>query len=989
MAENTFKSPGFFEREIELTAQKQQPLGTPAGVIGSSMMGPAFVPLTIGTFTDFENRFGTVSPDKPATYAVREWLKNRTSLTFMRTLGSGANAESSDFEMTRSWGFVKNAGFKITPESGKGSVQFLFADHVISANSDVGFPIYTDNETYNLRESGQAADNSPIKILRGMIMCARNAKFEVSDAEGGTYGGSANPNSVNGSNTFWMKLTHGAQTKELLVSLDPDNTYYVGKVLNTDNKKFMEEGYVLYLDLGVEHELAPVDTAGSVYIEKGSSDIVNSDLSSDDFDKMFGRFDTRYQAPRTTPFISQPYGKVEHELFHFECMSDGSVANNNFKVSIANLRKSTDPNYPYGTFDVLVRRFNDNDFAPEVLERFVGCTLDPNSESFVARKIGDKRVAFDFDAALPEERRLVISGRYPNQSLNIRIVMNDSIYKGEVPATAIPFGFKGIPVLNVNGNLETTPGVNFPAMPLTFKATKGKVKSSGYTFIGEAGNNERADVRIYFGVKTTRIVDNDKVENGVLQSNLSGLTSPVVKAYTKFMGVQGGQNKIGHFVSDADSHNSNKFTLARVALGDSDASEAFEDLSAGQSMINSAYIRNGEWNASTYTIEDAISTTARPTLASLVHDDTANNFNKFSGFAKFTNVFYGGFDGLNVLDGDIEDMNDKASSGEDGGKALLTADGLGLVGTKTGDSFNLSGEGQENNIVASYRQAISIMTDPMTVKHNLLVIPGIRDPYITNYAANLVRDYSMAMYIMDIPNYDGQQTRLFGTGRPDVEFTGNEVESRAMNNNYVATYFPDVFITDPVNNRRVLVPASIAAMGALGYNDSVSYPWYAPAGFNRGALGFVENVKTRLSVSDRDDLYERRINPIANFPNGGFVIFGQKTMQINASALDRVNVRRLMLEVKRQIVEVASLILFEQNNKGTRDRFLGLVTPRLGTIQAQAGIEKFKVICDDTNNSEADVDENRLNGKIILVPTKTIEFIAIDFIVTNSGVSFE
>ena len=567
--------------------------------------------------------------------------------------------------------------------------------------------------------------------------------------------------------------------------------------------------------------------------------------------------------------------------------------------------------------------------------------------------------------------------------------MNDSVYKREVPEAALPFGFKGIPVLNVNGSLQTTTGVNFPAMPLTFKATRGKVKSSGYGFVGEAGNNERADSRIYFGVKTTRIADNDKVSDGVLQSNLSGLTSPVVKAYTKFMGVQGGQDKIGHFVADADTYNSNKFTLARVAIGDTDAATAFADLSAGSTIINSSYIRNGDWNASTYNIADPISSTSRPTFASLVHDDTANNFNKFSGFAKFTNVFYGGYDGLNILDSDIEDMNDKASSTELGGKASLTADGLGLVGTKTNDSFNLSGEGQDNNVVASYRQAISIMTDPMTVKHNLLVIPGIRDPYITNYAANLVRDYSMALYVMDIPNYGESQNRLFGSGRPDVEFTSNEVESRAMNNNYVATYFPDVFITDPINNRRVLVPASIAAVGALGYNDSVSYPWYAPAGFNRGALGFVENVKTRLSVSDRDDLYERRINPIANFPNGGFVIFGQKTMQINDSALDRVNVRRLMLEVKRQIVEVASLILFEQNNKATRERFLGLVTPRLGTIQAQAGIERFKVVCDDTNNSEGDVDENRLNGKIILVPTKTIEFIAIDFIVTNSGVSFE
>jgi len=359
---------------------------------------------------------------------------------------------------------------------------------------------------------------------------------------------------------------------------------------------------------------------------------------------------------------------------------------------------------------------------------------------------------------------------------------------------------------------------------------------------------------------------------------------------------------------------------------------------------------------------------------------------------KFTNVFYGGWDGLNILDGDIEDLNDKAASSEvsSGGKAGLTTSGLGLQGTKDGDSSDMSGQGKDNNVISSYRQAIKIMTDPMAVRHNILAIPGVRDPYVTDHAAGLVRDYSMAMYVMDIPNYNGDQERIFDTGsRPDVEYTANNLEGRAIDNNYVASYFPDVFVSDPINNRRVLVPASVAAIGALAYSDNVSYPWFAPAGFNRGALDFVENVRTRLAVSDRDDLYERRINPIANFPNGGFVIFGQKTMQINQSALDRVNVRRLLLEVKRQVSEVANVVLFEMNNAETRARFVNLVQPRLALIQAQAGIEQFRVICDDSNNTPQDAEENRLNGKIVLIPTRTIEFIAVDFIVTNAGVSFE
>jgi phage tail sheath protein FI len=181
----------------------------------------------------------------------------------------------------------------------------------------------------------------------------------------------------------------------------------------------------------------------------------------------------------------------------------------------------------------------------------------------------------------------------------------------------------------------------------------------------------------------------------------------------------------------------------------------------------------------------------------------------------------------------------------------------------------------------------------------------------------------------------------------------------------------------------------VVALGALGFNDKVAYPWFAPAGFNRGALDNVTNVDVRLNSSDRDTLYDARINPIATFPNGGFVIFGQKTLQQAKSALDRVNVRRMLLEVKRLIVQVANRLIFEQNTPQTQARFVSQVVPLLALVQTQAGIEQFQVVCDATNNTETDREQNRMNGRIVLVPTRVVEFIAIDFIVTNSGVSFE
>ena len=1059
MAEQTFKSPGFFEQELELTAERQRPQGVPAGIIGAAKMGPAFIPLTVGTFTDFENRFGSLTPEKFAPYAVKEWLENRTSVTFLRVLGAGANSTSTNFQNTRNYGFVKNAGFQVQPNATDremGAVQFISAEHAISGDSDVGYPLYADSGIAGVREDvdGGGIASDDINLVRAMILNTSGSYFVAGTDANQTWGETDIwvAQSDTDSNIFYLKLvldgytaasdidlswgndddstvaqygsndvdvTTNVPNRVYKCSFDPDSQFYLGKVLNTDPKKFQSEGHLLWLDLGVENELAPVNTAavkaklvtglgtGSTGVDTTYSAAQGN--SEHEWNNLFGKFNARYRAPKTTKFISQPYGKTEYDLFHFECISDGAIANNEYKVSISNLRRSIDPNYKYGTFTVEIRKFDDSDHVPQIIERYVDCNLDPTSENFVAKKIGDKKAVFNFDAVNDAERRLVVSGRYPNRSLHVRIVMDRKVYDKQIPEDSLPFGFRGIPVLNVNQRLGNKAGAEvqttrFPALPHTYKITRGEVLKSDadtYSYSGQCGTKERTDSKIYWGVKMNRIEDDATMTGGIFQSNISSLPSVITKAYTKFMGISGNALATGVFNDDADDFLNNKFTLAQVVLGKGSAtlgstysatlqalgSKSLADLgSPSVEMKNAVYIRNGVWDLTTYEVPDSYEPDfTRFSLATLVHDPSPSYFNKFSKYMKFTNVFYGGFDGLNILDEDIEDLNDKASA-IDGGKSGDTyTGGLGLKGT---DDGTMSGKGLENNIINSYRQAIKIMTDDTAVKHNLLAIPGIREPKITDYAASSIRDYQMAMYIMDIPSYDEDSNRLFEHGRPDVEASSDNFENRVIDNNFCATYFPDVFIDDPVNNRAVKVPSSVAALGAIGYNDSKAYPWFAPAGFNRGALGFVSNVTTRLSVADRDELYDKRINPIANFPDGGFVIFGQKTMQIQPSALDRVNVRRMLLEVKRQVAAVANLILFEQHTPATRKRFEALVSPRLALIQAQAGIEQFRVICNETNNSQKDIDENRMNGRILLVPTRAVEFIAIDFIVDSSGVSF-
>jgi phage tail sheath protein FI len=282
------------------------------------------------------------------------------------------------------------------------------------------------------------------------------------------------------------------------------------------------------------------------------------------------------------------------------------------------------------------------------------------------------------------------------------------------------------------------------------------------------------------------------------------------------------------------------------------------------------------------------------------------------------------------------------------------------------------------------------MLDPSVSTVNILAIPGIKEPFVTDYVSDATELYSKAIYLMDIPSYDDQGNRLFtyGSRRPDTNTTIDSFSSRAYDNSYVATYYPDVSVVDQNTGRPVQVAASVAALSALGFNDSVSFPWFAPAGFNRGALENFTNVAVRLNSADRDRLYTNRINPIASFPNAGFVIFGQKTLQLARSSLDRVNVRRMLLEVKRIASTAALNFIFEQNNSATRSAFVARLTPSLSLIQSQQGVDQFKIVCDGTNNTQEDINNNRLNCKIIVAPTRAVEFIVVNFVVDSTGVTF-
>ena len=1014
MPEQTFRSPNFFDREIDQSAPAPQgPVGTPAGIIGTANRGPAFVPVTVGNFDQFIATFGDLDPTRFGPYAANAFLANRTSLTFMRVLGAGANSSSGDVLTTQTTGQVKNAGFhldgnnsvtdKITVTQA-GGVQFLVAQHLLTATEPFDEPYFTDSDSFPA---------STVNLVRGMILMASGAKMYVADGNksltGGVSGLIDSGSVVNGTFKIAIQSALGngfanmdtnVGVRILTASLDPSDPNYFAKVLNTNPDNFVAAQHLLYGDFAVDAQQAVATLVGIVSGSLNTS--LNSGDPSKTFLKAFGAFNTRFKTPQTSMFISQPFGTTEYDLFAIQALDDGAFANNLYKVSIANVKASLDAANPFGTFTVQIRDWNDNDTSPLILEQFNGCNLNPNSDHYIGKVIGDRKLSYNFDATDPNERRVVNSGRYQNNSKLVRVVLNPALDQGGViPATALPFGFRGAAVpktndsltdcgvvgqvsssgvfasrfnANLTGSAGVLTGSIFPPVPLRTKVTKG-ARTNNSAWLGQPGVTELSVPLFYWGTKFER---NDIA----LNNNLETLPNNLLSAYTKFLGIS--QLDVLVTGSGADLLGNNKFTLSKVAFSNAYASDLSTVLTASidTHMREAAYIRNGKVDGTTYTINDGVLGN-RITFGTILGKGTASQFNRFGPYLKFTNFMQGGFDGVNFLDPNARRMNDRSTSFDLGGGAEASFISPGML-------INQAGTGQSNATVSSYLAAINIMTDPMQVNHNLLAIPGIREPFITDYAGGAAKSYGLAFFVMDLAKYDELANRLFddSTTRPDVDQTATALDTRAIDNNYMGTYFPDIFIDDATNKRRVKVPASVAALSALSFNDRVGYPWFAPAGFNRAALDNIANVEVRLNSADRDRLYDSRINPIATFPRQGFVIFGQKTLQIASSALDRVNVRRLLLEVKRIIINIALGIEFEQNTPDVWNKFVSQAALQLGLIQVQAGIEAFQVIMNETNNSQADKDQNKVNGRIVVVPTRVIEFIAIDFIITNSGVQF-
>jgi hypothetical protein len=360
---------------------------------------------------------------------------------------------------------------------------------------------------------------------------------------------------------------------------------------------------------------------------------------------------------------------------------------------------------------------------------------------------------------------------------------------------------------------------------------------------------------------------------------------------------------------------------------------------------------------------------------------------------KFTVLPYGGFDGWDIY-------REKRSNGDE---FVLGKSGY-LYGARAGCQpyANATGWGAFRQITVeddtsnyantdyyAYLLGIESFNNPGIININVFTTPGI--DYVNNYklvraAIDMVEiDRADSIYVATTPDFDLLQPSSSMDNFVYPQDAVVALEDADLDSNYTVTYYPWVLTRDSVFNTQIYIPATAEVCRNLALTDNIAFPWFATAGYTRGIVNSVR-ARRRLTQLDRDTLYEGRINPIATFNDVGTVIWGNKTLQVRESPLDRINVRRLLLQARKLISAVAIRLLFEQNDAVVRQQFLDSVNPILDAIRRDRGITDFRVT---VSNDPADFDSNQMSGRIFLKPTKALEFIDIEFIITPQGASFE
>jgi len=577
------------------------------------------------------------------------------------------------------------------------------------------------------------------------------------------------------------------------------------------------------------------------------------------------------------------------------------------------------------SFDVLVRNFYDTDANPVVIEKFTNCVMDPASNNFVAKKIGSS------------------NGEFALLSKYIMVEMADNY-----PIDSLPCGFYGYT------QREYEDYNSYPSPYIKYKTAYNYPGETIYNppFGSTAGGSNAVESpgdivrRTYLGFSTQYGIDES------------------------FLTYKGKQNPIVDWANATDSIKWNVLSKGfHMDSGATVVTIGITSMSSGQTAFECG---TAEFRAD---------------------PDTQDNPYYFIYARKYTVCFAGGFDGWDIYR-EYRTNQDRFQLGASG--YLAGAAPSSKYPTATGDGLFkrivVQNNTQDFANTDYYAYLLGILTFANPEATNINVFASSSIDYVNN--SNLVEEaidmiqYSRAdsIYICTTPDYNMYTPD--SSNPQDIIYSQEAVDNlnnTGIDSNYTATYYPWILTRDTVNNTQIYLPPTGEVCRNLALTDNISYPWFASAGYTRGLVNSIK-ARQKLTQQDRDTLYQGRINPIATFSDVGTVIWGNKTLQVADSALNRLNVRRLLLQARKLISAVAVRLLFEQNDQVVRQQFLDSVNPILDSIRRDRGLYDFRVTVSSTPE---DLDRNTLTGKIYLKPTKSLEFIDIEFFITPTGASFE
>jgi hypothetical protein len=872
-------SPGVFTRENDLSFLPQGVGAIGAAIVGPTVKGPAFIPTVVKSFAEYRNRFGGLSQDTFVPQTVREYLKNAGSVTVCRVLGGGGYNYKN--------GTNESIAIVVNPS---GSADGMIVGTIFPSKS-TNVPDLGKTSLTNASNPLSARNN-----LSGGVY-ATGSSFITSGSKDGT--------AIDGSaGTLHVSFSGDTITDTMVTaSINPNAEDYIFKILGGDpnNSKtsvsafagtpgytYTEHKELLKLIVG-NAEVTGYGAMGASADIIGSGSIVSFVTQSGDieFEGINGQPEGYSYA--STPYIQSQIGLGQKNLFKVHTLNHGRAENTEYKISIANLREPADIDgeEQYSTFSLIVRKYEDDDKNPQVIEQYNNLNLNPDDSNYIARKVGDRYPQYNDTLSKVE-----LLGNYPNVSNCIRIEVADNVASKATSPKLSPKGFAAVinPVPTASYGAHKFPG-------LAGSVDMGNILYPSCSFEGEQILSNNYNNKGYLGWKFS-----DKA------SDNGNWIKPLPKIQES--NVAGAFNVENYFAHPSSSYG------------------------------------GGE--------------TAKSLSASL---DVTGGSGPTSEQLKFTVPFQAGEDGLAPYIHPFTGAESSLSDDYSTDKKLF--------------GFDLSTSSASGS--KAYQKALDILSNQDEYDINMLALPGVIKELhssTTTAAIDMVESRGDAFYVMDLCD-------------KEKSVNGAINEASGLDTNYAAVYYPWVKVLDSDSNKPVLVPPSVIVPGAIAASDAIAAEWFAPAGLNRGILGNVLEAKMRLNQAERDSLYNAKINPIATFPQTGVCIWGQKTLQERSTALDRINVRRLLIALKKYIASSSRYLVFEQNTIETRDRFLNIVNPYLESVQSRQGLYAFRVTMDESNNTPDVIDRNELVGAIFLQPTKTAEFIVLDFNVMPTGATFD